>query len=160
MLRLTRHSGLALAAAVVLGMGLAPTVYAGTGTEKQAALQATPPPAKPVAPVEAKQAKKPATAAAREAEKSAIDVVRRIQTVMVQEQAKPDSQATPAHVPDAASSKRKAPRAKPAPLLRWVGVPLAGDITLTWDAGLQPGVAAGLGVRLVWPAELPGDPQK
>lgn len=114
-------------------------------------------PATPAKPAPAK----PATAASREAaEKAAIEVVRRIQSVMVQEQTKPATQAASGHAPDAARTRPKAPRPKPVPLLRWEGLPRAGDVTLTWDADLQPGMAAGLGVRLVWPAEQPGIPQK
>lgn len=215
MLRVTRHPGLWLITSAVIGMGLAASVYAGTGNEKPAAQQApaqaqaakpaataaakpaapvattpgneatgaaakpapvtdkdkTSPgapsgtssgaPAKPTTPAKSVKPVKPATAASKEAaEKAALDVVRRIQSVMVQEQTKPAAQATSGHAPDAARTKPKAPRPKPVPLLRWEGLSRAGDVTLTWDADLQPGVAARLGVRLVWPAEQPGVPQK
>ncbi|MDO8834419.1 MAG: hypothetical protein Q7V01_02435 [Vicinamibacterales bacterium] len=167
MLRPTRDSGLWLATVALLCMGLAPALHAGAGTEKQAAHQAATPPAKPAAakPAATNKASQGAAAdtthaapakPARPAQASAVDVVKRIQTVMAKEQAKPGGHAGGA----ATHAAPKAPRPKPAPLLRWVGMPRPGDVTLTWDPAIRPGGAATPGVRLTWPADGPDAVQK
>ncbi len=184
MLRPARYSGLWLVTVAILGTGLAPAIHAGAESEKQAAHQAAPPPAKPTA---AKPAAKDAHApapparpaaaepaatdtashgtaagsthaapanAAKPAQASAVDVVKRIQSVLAKEQAKPADHAAGGHAASpAARAVPKAHKPKPAPLLRWVGMPRPGDVTLTWDPAIRPGAVATPGVRLTWPAD-------
>jgi starch synthase len=178
-----------LATVAMVGMGLAPAIHAGAASEKQAAHQAAPPPAKPAAkpaatdkhaPAQpAKPAAKPAAKdaashgtaadtthaapakAAKPAQASAVDVVKRIQSVLAKEQAGPADHAAGAHAASpAAHAAPKAQKPKPAPLLRWPGMPRPGDVTLTWDPAIRPGAVATPGVRLTWPADGPDAVQK
>lgn len=111
---------------------------------------------------------KAARASAKNAEVSAREVVRRLETVMT-EAAKPAKSAdheaeaatphaSPAGQPARQPVRRGATKPRPAPLLSWSGDLASGNVQLDW--GTFAGGSTTKGVRLQWPAEEPSPGRK